>query len=96
MKIKPNVNLNILVNLGFEEVVGETKKEYKNYYGDFDYNFENKYAFNLGHSRRGQFYYLLVDKDSREVYIYSTKPDGDGGELLLNNIFFKLLEIVEV
>lgn len=37
-------------------------------------------AFTLGHSRRGQFYYLLRNQDG-ETFIYASKPDGDGGML---------------
>ena len=96
-KLKENVDFSELLELGFVETV-ESDAAYQNYWGEFDTNFINKYAFELGHSRRGQFYYILVDKGSREISIYSTKPDGDGGELYLDSvygIFSKLLEKVE-
>lgn len=93
IKIKKDINLNRLTELGFEEVDfenPETKFHYANFWGDNDYNFENTYAYSLGYSRRGQSYYLLVDKTTRELMIYGTKPDGDPGRVHINNIFIRL------
>ena len=98
MKLKENIDFSELLELGFVETV-ESDAAYQNYWGEFDANFINKYAFELGHSRRGQFYYILIDKKSREISIYSTKPDGDGGQLYLDSVYgilSKLLEMVEV
>jgi hypothetical protein len=44
--------------------------------------FEGGYSYNLGHSRRGQFYYYIVM--NRKLYIIATKPDGDGAEIEAN------------
>jgi len=94
MKLKENVDFSELIKLGFLET-NESDNTYENYWGEFDINFTNKYAFELGHSRRGQFYYLLVDKESREISIYSTKPDGDGGELYLSSAYDMLVKLLE-
>ena len=79
MKIKEDFDINLLKNYGFHKPI-----DYKE-----DYTISNSdYILYLGHSRRGQFYYLLVkDKD---LYIYSSKPDGDGGKLLLPDVLLKL------
>lgn len=51
------------------------------------------YSLELGHSRRGQHYYLLVRSLlETKVLIYASEPDGDGGSLELSDILFKLIE----
>jgi hypothetical protein len=37
------------------------------------------WVMDLGHSRRGQFYYLIVSQMS--LKIFASKPDGSGGSL---------------
>ena len=85
MKIKEDFDINLLKNYGFHKPIDYNTISY-----DIeDYTISNSdYILYLGHSRRGQFYYLLVkDKD---LYIYSSKPDGDGGKLLLPDVLLKL------
>lgn len=60
---------------------------YSNHY----YN-EGKYIIEIGGTRRGQYLYLLVDPETRVVLIGATKPDGDGCEIPLDDIIFKLIK----
>ena len=49
------------------------------------------YIYDLGHSRRGQHYYIIVN-ESRNFNIIATEPDGSGGVCELGNILIELLE----
>lgn len=90
MRIKANVDLNELIKLGFENPI-DYPDEYKNDWGDHDYTFDDKLVFYLESSRRGQSYYLLVDVNTRNLSLYATKPDGDGGAIdFSSNIILKL------
>lgn len=90
MKVKDDLNLDILLNYGFEKIDKKEEEENKQYtISYFDYKY------NIGHARRGQFYYILVGSN-REVSIYASEPDGSGTcvdapnvliELITNNIF---------
>jgi len=90
MKVKDDLDLDILLNYGFEKI--DKKEEEKNEQYTISY-FDYKY--NIGHARRGQFYYILVGSN-RIVSIYASEPDGSGTcvdapniliELITNNIF---------
>lgn len=48
------------------------------------------YVYSIGHSRRGQYYYYIVEK-SGLFTIYASKADGDGSNLALDDTFMKLL-----
>lgn len=61
--------------------------EYSNHYYD-----EGKYILDIGGTRRGQYLYLLVNPETKDVLIGATKPDGDGCEITVNDIFFKLIQ----
>lgn len=82
MKIKEHIELSKLLDFGFEE-----KVEYHD-----DWEFENKYSYELGHSRRGQFYFLTVDKETRTIKVFATKPDGDGTDIELGGILLDLFK----
>ena len=83
MKIKEDIDCNELLQYGFYI---PSKDDEDNE----DYNISNSdYVLSFGHSRRGQFYYILIK--NRNVYIYSSKPDGDGGKLLLPYVILTLI-----
>lgn len=85
MKVKEGLNLEVLLNYGFQKIDKEEEKEDDNYaISYFDYKF------NIGHSRRGQFYYLLVDETTRNVAIYASEPDGSGGCVDCPDVLFEL------
>lgn len=50
-----------------------------------------EYEYNLGHSRRGQFYSVFVDSEG-VFHLYASKPDGDGGTVEIDDIFIKLIK----
>ena len=54
------------------------------------YFYEGCYFYNLGHARRGQHYYVLIQKDL-QVAILASKPDGDGTHIKVGDIFQKLI-----
>ena len=74
-----------LEEIGFIKVPNDLE------YDDDLLGFEGGYSYNLGHSRRGQFYYYIVK--NRKLYIKSTEPDGDGASIEANpKIIKKLIE----
>lgn len=90
MKLKSNVKASVLLGYNFHE----NNEEYKEDNGIDEYhtlNYFKGYVFGLGHSRRGQFYYLLCSYDG-QFSIYASKPDGSGGILPIFNqkVFSKL------
>ena len=84
MKVKEELNLEVLLNYGFTKINKEEEIENEEYtIASYDYKFE------IGHARRGQFYYLLVGK-TRDVIIYATEPDGSGGSVMCPDVLIKL------
>jgi hypothetical protein len=83
MRINKNFDLTNLVGYGFKPVDKEDEDYAISY---FDY------ALDLGHSRRGQFYYLLVKSETRAVFIYASDPDGSGGSLGLKDVIIALVK----
>lgn len=49
-------------------------------------------VYHVGHSRRGQHYYLLADKATLEISIIASKGDGDGSSVLLPNILVTMIK----
>lgn len=89
MKVKDDVDLAILLKYGFDLF----DQEYRECYfeeEDAAYYHEDGYIYNLGHSRRGQFYYIYVG-GNRYFRIYSTRPDGSEDSILLGNVLFDLI-----
>ena len=86
MKIKDGLDLSILLDYGFEKIDKKAEEENENYtVSYFDY------AYNIGHARRGQFYYLLVNEITRVVSIYASEPDGSGTSVLAPNVLIDLI-----
>jgi hypothetical protein len=85
MKVKEELNLEVLLNYGFTKIDKDEETENERYtLASFDYKFE------IGHARRGQFYYLLVGEKEREIIIYSTEPDGGGGCVICPDLLIQL------
>jgi len=86
MKIKEGINLETLLEYGFEKVDrGEAEENEDWTIAGYDY------LYNIGHARRGQFYYLLVDENTRIIDIYASKPDGSGTSIGLPDILVTLI-----
>ena len=49
------------------------------------YYFENFLVYEIGHSRRGQFYFLLCEIETLEISVLATKPEGSGSKVLMPN-----------
>lgn len=85
MKVKEELNLEVLLNYGFTKIDKEEEIENEEYtIACYDYKFK------IGHARRGQYYYLLVAEKTREVIIYATEPDGSGGSVMCPDVLIKL------
>lgn len=56
------------------------------------YYFENVYVYEIGHSRRGQFYYILFDINTKIFSVIATEPDGSGGDINLPDILIDLIK----
>jgi hypothetical protein len=92
MKIKENVDLEVLLDYGF------TKIDKKQAEKDEDWTIScYEYLFEIGYARRGQFYYLLVSEKAREIIIYASEPDGSGGTIDCPNVLKELVvnDIIE-
>ena len=46
-------------------------------------SYEDYLACKIGHSRRGQYYYILCNIKNLELSIIATKPDGEGADVQL-------------
>lgn len=85
MKIKENVALESLLDYGFEAINKEEAED------DGDYTIANyDYKFTIGHSRRGQVYYILIH-GSRTISLFASDPDGSGGTIGCPDILIKLI-----
>lgn len=74
----------------------EKKEEFiKNHYvidgidDPFFYYDDLVYIYYIGHSRRGQLYYIIIFNDGK-VMLEATKPDGDGGMIDFPDVIIKL------
>jgi hypothetical protein len=79
----------------FDKLYQEYLKFIENYVIDNEYDdplseCEGQYIYDLGHSRRGQHYYILIQKDL-QVTILASKADGDGTHVKVGDIFQKLI-----
>lgn len=85
MKVRGN-DLSVLEKYGFNKIDKEEALSNDDY---ISAGFE--YEYNLGHSRRGQFYSYLVDSEG-VFHIYASEPDGTGGPLCMDNVLFLLFQ----
>ena len=85
MKLRPDLDISILKEYGFEEITEEYNSKH-----NYKLEYFKGYAYNLGHSRGGQFYYLICNFD-KVFSIYASEPDGFGSDVKIDNIFFKLI-----
>ena len=85
MKIKDGLNLDILLEYGFEKINKEELDDEDYIISLYDYQFE------IGHSRRGQVYSLLCNEKTRKLSIYASEPDGGGGSVACPDILIKLI-----
>jgi hypothetical protein len=94
LKIKDNVDLKELEKFGFEDskTSQNVPYEYWGYGYEKDYHFNNTYFVFIASGRRGQDYYLLVNKETRKLVIYATTPDGDGTSGDLENVIYDLIQ----
>ena len=60
------------------------------YYNEL-YFYDNCLALNLGHSRRGQCYYILCDKQTLELSIFATNADGDSSSIDFPKVIYEMI-----
>lgn len=83
MKIKDNIDISVLEKYGFSSPGKENGDDWR-MLSRF------KYIFSIGHSRRGQFYYILVDQE-RYLNIYASPPDGSGDTVKFPDVILQLI-----
>jgi hypothetical protein len=80
MKIKKGIDYSELEKYGFKLTQDED-----------DYTIHDEICYEIGHSRRGQYYYYIIDSD-RCVRVYGSKPDGSGGSIALDDVIFQMFK----
>lgn len=91
LKIKDNVDLKELEKYGFED--SETSNNVPvDSWGEEIYSFRNKYFKPIGDGRRGQEYYLFINKNTKILAIYATEPDGNGTCIELSDVIYDLIK----
>ena len=91
MKLKDDFDLDLLVTqYGFEQQDEETKQNHIED-GDCCLGLAD-YVLDLGRSRRGQYYNILVDKQTKGVSLYATKPDGSPGSIGFPQILVRMAQ----
>jgi len=58
---------------------------------DFEY-YDNFLFLFINFSRRGQSYWLMAGKDTLNILIVATKPDGDGSFVELPNVLLEMIK----
>jgi hypothetical protein len=87
MKVKDELPLDVLLRYGFTKIDNEEELKNEEYtIASCDYKYQ------IGHARRGQFYYLLVNEETRKLIIYATEPDGGGGCIVSPNVLIELFK----
>ena len=88
MKLREDINPDILLELGFNKIDKEKAII------DRDIPIYCDYEYLLGFGRRGQSYSLLYSIDKNNFSIYATEPDGSGSPTTVDDIFIKLTPYV--
>lgn len=83
------------------DMILEEEKQFKklNYVVDENdslYYYTDYLVLSIGHSRRGQWYYILCHKDSLELSVLATKPDGDGGMISLPDTLYTMIQAGDI
>lgn len=86
MKVDKDYNLEGLLAYGFEKIDRKEEEENENYNVSY-----YDYKFNIGHARRGQFYYLLISESQRTVLLYASEPDGSGTSIEAPDVLIELI-----
>lgn len=85
MKLKEDFNLEKLLDYGFLKIDKQEMMDNEEWtLSVYDYLFE------IGHARRGQFYYLLVSEDTRTITLYASEPDGSEGTVYAPDVLIKM------
>jgi hypothetical protein len=91
MKIKNDIPLDTLLEYGFTKIVKDEDCDSC----DDQVKYKFQYQYEIGHSRRGQHYYIFVKESNRELYLYASEPDGSGGPVEMTDILLDIAHILE-
>ena len=80
MKLIKGTNILILEKYGFSVIQD-----------DEDYVIDGELCYEIGHSRRGQYYYYIAYPDGC-IAVYGSRPDGSGGSIRLDDVILKLYQ----
>ena len=92
MRVKKEVTNAQLLSIGFKDYDNDEHNP-GNVWGDDIFELENTFYYKLAGGRRGQSYYLFIDKYDRHLGVLATEPDGDGASGWLDD---KLLELFKL
>jgi hypothetical protein len=80
----------ILSEFGFVFEVEDP--ECANSFNEIDFEIVDKFVCALGHSRRGQHYYLTIHPETFEIYVYANEADGRGTHIMIGDVLFRMFE----
>lgn len=85
MKLRNGFNFEVLLDYGFRRI---SQSDF-----DDDYVIQSyDYQYPIGHSRRGQFYFLLVKESTGLIFVYASEPDGSGGVVECPDVLIKMMK----
>jgi len=90
MKIKQSQLHRLISEFGFVEGVVTQSEDDSSPFEMLSMGHSHYYE--IGHSRRGQTYFLLISSETRELFIYASRPDGSGCEILFPDIVKELIK----
>ena len=85
MKISDAFDISKLTDYGFAKTIRGENIDIEYPFTEFDYQY------NIGHARRGQCYYILINAQTRVVFIYASEPDGSGGVIQLPDLLVTMI-----
>ena len=89
MRLIEDFKIESLGEYGFQELNDDYKLD-NCIDEDHELKYQSGWVWEIGHSRRGQFYYLICDLKSN-IRIFASKPDGSGGTVLAPDILSEMI-----
>ena len=88
MKLKAEITRKQLSELGFYKPdLDGLPEDFYNWFDEIC-----SYIYKIGDGRRGQTYYLGIERETLKLLIYASESDGDGCHTEVGDIFIKLIQ----
>lgn len=55
------------------------------------YFFDNCFVYEIGHSRRGQHYYILCDENTLELSLFTSSGNGEGSDVDFPKVIYNMV-----